>query len=213
MADEEDPYELQKELEKAKTFSFSGSNDVDRSDSAEWIEPGLDAETYDLEKVTKTIKVKGFELEEPEPPEPDAEIKALQKADPTADYKRNREAYRIMCPTCNDTKKCQECKGRGRIKFIFKCKVCMGTGKCQDCDRDIEVQCPHCDEQISKFSPVCKKCGLSITCPVCNSRMPSMGTRCIMCQTEFRCDNCDKIYPRQYSWRCPHCSHWNERKQ
>ncbi|MEA3557933.1 MAG: hypothetical protein U9R75_01640, partial [Candidatus Thermoplasmatota archaeon] len=65
---EEDPFELQKELRNAKTFDFEGSADIDRSGTREWIEPGLDAKTYDLDKVTKTMKVRGFDLEEPDAP-------------------------------------------------------------------------------------------------------------------------------------------------
>ncbi|MFO8051338.1 MAG: hypothetical protein R6V01_06530 [Thermoplasmatota archaeon] len=212
MAEDEDIYELQKELEKARTFDFEGFGDIDRSRSTGRIEPGQDSKTYDLEKVTKKVKVRGFELEEPKPPEPDAEERALRKADPTADIKRNREEYRVMCPVCRDTHKCQACHGRGRVKLIFKCKVCMGSGKCQECDKETRVHCPQCDEPISKFSPTCSKCGLLFSCPVCGSQLPAMGTRCMMCHTEFLCDQCGKPYPRHYSWRCPHCSHWNERR-
>jgi hypothetical protein len=210
VSDEEEIFELQKELGKAKTFSFSNSKNIERSDHAEWIEPTLDAATYNLDDVTDTIHVKGFDLKEPPKPAKDAEKKALARADPTVDYKRNREAYGIICPICKDTKKCPDCRGRGRKKLIFKCKTCMGTGKCSKCDEDIEVHCPQCEEPISKFTSTCRKCGLLFQCPVCGSALPAMATKCMMCHIEFECKMCGKSIPKQYTWRCPHCSHWNE---
>jgi hypothetical protein len=210
VSEEEDTFELQKELEQAKTFSFSDSKEIERSDNAEWIEPTLDAQTYNLDDVTETVKVEGFDLKEPPKPEKDAEKKALARADPTADYKRNREAYGIICPSCNGTKKCQDCGGRGRKKLIFRCRTCMGTGICTKCDEDIVVPCPKCEEVISKFASSCRKCGLLFQCPVCNSTLPAMATKCMMCHSEFECKMCGKPIPKQYTWRCPHCSHWNE---
>jgi hypothetical protein len=210
VAEEEDPYEFQKELEQAKTFSFSDFKEFGVSDEAEWIEPTMDAKTFNLDEVKDTIKVQGYDLKEPPKPAKDAEKKALARADPTADFKRNREAYGIMCPICKDTKKCQACHGRGRIKLFFKCKECMGTGKCQDCDREIEIHCPQCDKPISKFTSTCTKCGLLIKCPVCSSPLPAMATKCMMCRAEFKCKVCRKPIPKAYTWRCPHCNHWNE---
>jgi hypothetical protein len=210
VSDEADDFELQRELEKAKTLTFSESKTIERSDSAQWIEPSLETETINMDEVTDTIFYKGGELKEPPKPEKDAEKKALARADPTADYKRNREAYGIMCPICKDTKKCQTCKGRGRIKLIFKCKTCMGTGICTKCDEEVEVHCPKCDEPVSKFASTCRKCGTLFNCSVCGSALPAMATKCMMCHAEFKCRICDKPFPKQYSWRCPHCNHWNE---
>ncbi|MFW3145391.1 MAG: hypothetical protein ACMUIE_01090 [Thermoplasmatota archaeon] len=210
MEDDEDPMEFRKKLEKAKTFEFSDSASIERSEEVEWIEPTLDVETFDLEKVTKTIKVQGYELREPEAPAPDAEKKALQRSDPTADFKRNREALGIICPTCKGTGKCPECKGRKRVKLIFRCKKCMGTGICPDCSSDLPVPCPQCREPISKFSSTCSKCGLLLHCPVCGSQLPAMATKCMHCSTEFLCHSCSKSYPRQHSWKCIHCGYWNE---
>jgi hypothetical protein len=210
VVDEEDPYEFQKELEKAKTFDFSDSADIERPDEAAFIEPTLEAKTFDLDNVTETVKVQGFDLKEPPKPAKDAERKALAKADPTADFKRNREAYGIMCPICKDSKKCIDCKGRGRVKLFFKCKTCMGTGKCIECDREVEIHCPQCREPMSKFSSTCNKCGLLIKCSVCSSPLPAMATKCMLCHAEFTCRNCGKPFPKQYSWRCPHCNFWNE---
>lgn len=210
MAEEEDTYYFQKELSKAKEFSFSDSKVVDRSETAVWIEPTQDVEQYDLDSVKDTFKVQGFELDEPPPPDPDAIEKALKRADPIADFKRNREEYGILCPVCFNKKKCVECGGRGRKKLIFKCKNCDGTGKCPDCDRDIDVRCPQCEEPISKYSDRCLKCGLQFTCDSCGSPLPSMATKCISCKQEHKCKSCRKPYPRHYSWRCPHCHHWNE---
>jgi len=208
--EEEDPFGFQKELEKAKTLTLTVTKDFDVTEVTDWIEPSLDAKTYNLDEVTNTIKVEGYDLKEPPKPARDAEKKALEKADPTADYKRNRTAYGIMCPVCKDTKKCPDCKGRGRVKLIFKCKTCVGTGICTACDSDIEVHCPQCDHPISKYASTCTKCGLLMTCSVCGSALPAMATKCIMCHTEFKCRICKKPFPRQYTWRCPHCSHWNE---
>ncbi|MGA1820641.1 MAG: hypothetical protein ACMUHU_06500 [Thermoplasmatota archaeon] len=81
---------------------------------------------------------------------------------------------------------------------------------CQECDKEIEVHCPQCNEPVSKFASTCTKCGLLMTCSVCGSALPAMATKCLMCHAEFKCRNCKKPYPRQYTWRCPHCSHWNE---
>jgi hypothetical protein len=210
VSDEEDDFELQRELEKAKTFTFSEAKSIDRSEAAEWIEPSLDAKMIVMDDVTDTIVYKGGEIKEPPKPAKDAEKKALAHADPTSDYKRNREAYGIMCPVCHDSKKCIDCKGRGRIKLIFKCKTCMGTKICTKCDLDVEVHCPKCDEPVSKFSPTCNKCGTLFQCPVCGSQLPAMGTKCMMCHAEFKCRMCGKPFPKQYSWRCPHCFTWNE---
>ncbi len=210
VADEEDPYEFQKELEKAKTFDFADSKNVERSGDAAWIEPTLDAKTYNLDEVKDTIKVKGYELKEPPKPAKDAEKKALARADPTAEFKRNRKEYAIMCPICKDTGKCIECKGRKRVKIFFKCKTCMGTGKCQDCNKDVEIRCPQCSEPISKFTSTCTKCGLLIKCPVCSSPLPAMATKCMLCHAEFKCQSCGKPFPKPYTLRCPHCYHWNE---
>jgi hypothetical protein len=210
VSDEEEDFELQRELEKAETFSFSDSKTVERSESASWIEPSLDAKTYNMDEVTDTISYKGDDLKEPPKPSKDAETKALARADPTADYKRNKEAYGIMCPICHDSKKCQECKGRGRIKLIFKCKKCLGTGICTKCDEEIDIHCSKCDEPLSKFDSTCRKCGTLYQCPVCSSPLPVMATKCLMCHAEFVCKICRKPYPKQYTWRCPHCFHWNE---
>ncbi|MBN1538790.1 MAG: hypothetical protein JW939_01495 [Candidatus Thermoplasmatota archaeon] len=210
MNEEEETFDLTKELRKARTMEFSLSEDFKAPEGADVIEPSLDAKTYDMDGVTDTIKVEGFELKEPPKPAKDAERKALERADPTADYKRNREAYGVMCPVCKGSGKCVACKGRRRRYLVLKCKECMGTGVCQYCDRDLEVACPQCGEAVSKFASTCTKCGLLLTCPVCGSPLPAMATICMMCQAEFRCRNCDKPYPRQFSWRCPHCGHWNE---
>lgn len=210
MNEEEDSFGFQKELQKARTLEFSLSGNLEIPEGADIIEPSLDAKTYDLDDVTETIRVEGFDLKEPPKPAKDAEKKALEGADPTADYKRNRTAYGIMCPVCNGSGKCVVCKGSGRRYLILKCRECMGTGVCQECDKEVEVPCPQCGEALSKFASTCTKCGLLITCPVCGFPLPTMATICMMCHAEFTCGNCGRPYPRQYSWRCPHCGHWNE---
>jgi hypothetical protein len=207
--DEEDTYSFQNKLKDAKTFDFANSKEVIREEEAEWIEPTENADRFDLEKVTGTIKVQGFELDEPPPPDPKAVEKALKRSDPTADYRRNSKEFGIICPVCFGNGKCVECKGRGRVKLIFKCKNCGGSGKCPDCERDIDVGCPQCHEPLSKFSDTCLKCGLTVNCKICGSKLPTMATRCPSCKTIFKCKNCDKTIPLQYSLRCPNCNHWN----
>ncbi len=210
MSEEKDVDEFQKELEKAKTFSFSDSPKIERSEAVEWIEPTVDASRFDMDSVKDTIKVQGYELEEPEPPDPEAVKKAMRRSDPTADYRRNKNAYGIICPICFDSKKCVECNGRGRKKLFFRCKNCNGSGKCPECEKDIGVHCPKCDEPVSKYSDTCRKCGVRFSCPECSSNIPAMATTCVSCKTTFKCKYCGKPYPRQYSWRCPHCNHWDE---
>jgi hypothetical protein len=207
--DEEETYSFMKKLEKAEEFDFKDSREISRTEEAGWIEPSENAERFDLEKVTGTVKVQGFDLDEPPQPEPDAVEKALMRSDPTADYKRNRKDFGIICPICMGSGKCVECHGRGRRKLIFKCKNCGGTGKCPDCERDVNVRCPQCDEPISKFSDTCSKCGLTISCRKCGANLPAMATRCPSCKTDFKCRNCRKPIPSQYSLRCPHCNQWN----
>ncbi len=207
--DEEDTFSFQKKLEGVKTFDFGGSAEVKRAEGADWIEPSLDAKVFDLEKVTGTVKVQGFELDEPTPPDEDAVEKALKRSDPNADYKRNSQDFGIICPICFGKGKCVECRGTGRRRLILKCKNCGGSGKCPECERDIEVRCPQCSEPISKFSDTCKKCGLTLKCHNCGSNLPAMATRCPSCKTEFKCNNCKKAFPTHFSLRCPHCNHWN----
>jgi len=209
VVEEEDPFEFRKELEKAKTFDFAGSSTVERSKEAEWIEPAPDAGIFDLDSVKATIKVQGYEKEEPPPPDPRNVKKALERSDPTADYKRNRELYSIMCPVCWDTGKCQDCKGRGRRKLIFKCRTCDGTGKCRECDKDHDLDCPKCGSAVSRFSDKCTRCGNTFQCPDCGSTLPSAASMCPHCGVKFICDSCGKRFPKALSRRCPRCGHWN----
>lgn len=209
---EEDPFEFLKMLEKAKTLKYSTEEVVKRPENTGVIEPGLDAKTFDLDKVKKTVKVSGFELKEPPKPKKGAERRALKRSDRLADYRRNMLNYGILCRTCMGSGKCPECKGRGRVKLIFRCRGCGGDKKCPDCEKDAVVDCPQCKEPMSRFSDTCTKCGLLIHCPKCYSPLPAMSTKCMSCKTEFVCSSCGKPYPRPYSWRCPHCRHWNERK-
>ena len=216
MSDEEeddDPFAFQKRLSEAKTLDFSETKTFERSEdlySEKTIEPDEKAKIIELDKVTKTFRVQGYDLPEPKKPRPGAEKRALKKDDRTSEFKRNRKDYRVICPTCLGTGKCQNCNGKGKVKIFFKCKVCMGTGKCQDCDKDIEVDCPYCGNPISMYTDVCMKCGKFFSCPECQAPLPAMGTRCMVCKTEFNCKNCDKPYPVAYSWKCPHCGFWNE---
>jgi RecJ-like exonuclease len=210
--DPEDPLAFRRMLEKARDLDLSGIDKVgERVVSDSTYEMPDEVKLIDLDNVQARMKVQGYDLKEPDAPDPEAVSKALKKSDPTGDYKRNRGGYKVICPVCNDTHKCQNCKGRGRVKLILKCKVCMGTGKCQGCDRENDVTCPQCKTWISQYSDVCKRCGLSFRCPACGSTMPAMGTRCLSCKAEFKCSICGKPYPRQFSWRCPHCAGWNER--
>jgi hypothetical protein len=211
VSEEEDPFEFRRELEKAKTLDFSEVETIHRDDRTDSIEPSENAELIDLEKVKKTYKVQGYDLPEPKKPKPGIEKESLKKDDRTIDYKRNREGYRVMCPTCKGSKKCNNCGGRGRIKLIFKCKECLGTGICPDCDRDIKIKCPQCGKMVSEYSDTCYNCGLLFHCPKCYSSLPAMATRCMICKTEFECHKCGKPYPRAYSWRCPHCDNWNKK--
>lgn len=204
-----DPLSFRKRLEKAGEMDLSSSGNVVRDETAVWIEPDDEARTIEMDDVKGLIKVQGYDISDPEPPSPDAEARALRKADPTADYKRNAKAYGVMCPTCLGSGKCQECGGRGRVKLIFKCKVCGGSGKCQECKKESEIDCPQCGGFVSQYADSCMKCGLSFTCAECGAHMPAMGTKCISCMTEFKCPKCRKAYPRAFSWRCPHCKSWN----
>lgn len=209
VAENEDPFEFQKKLEKARQFSFSDSRNIERREDVDWIEPDENANVFDLEKVTGTVKVQGFELDEPPPPDPHAVEEALKRSDPIADHKRNRESFKVICPTCLGSGKCQGCRGRGRVKLIFKCKVCGGTGKCRDCDMDTGVNCSKCGEPVSRYADNCRRCGVQYSCPQCGRNLPAMATKCTGCHQEFICGFCDKPYPRHFSHRCPHCNAWN----
>jgi len=211
VSDEEDPLSFRRRLEKASEMDLSAVASVERDDSSGWIEPDECASTIILDDVKGTIKVQGYDLEEPPKPAPDAERKALAKADPTSDYKRNRTGYKVMCPSCLGSGKCPDCRGRGRVRIFFKCKRCLGTGRCTDCDREGQVRCPQCQEWMSQYSDVCLRCGLSVRCPICGSPMPIMGTRCLSCKEEFICKGCSKPFPIAHSHRCPRCSAWNGR--
>lgn len=211
--EEEDPFEFQKRLSRAKTLDFSDSGTFVREDDIrgeKTIEPDEKAEIIDLEKVTKRFKVQGYDLPEPRKPSPDAEREAIGRDDRTSDFKRNRKDYKVMCPTCLGSGKCQNCNGKGRVKLFFKCKVCKGTGKCPDCEKDQKINCPQCGEKISMYTDVCLNCGKFFHCPECQAPLPAMATRCMVCGTDFVCMRCDEHYPRAYSWRCPHCGFWNE---
>ena len=211
MSEEIDPLSFQKKLEKAKTLDLSDAPVAEFKKGDDWIEPQRDVKIIELEKVKKRFKVQGYDLPEPEKPKKNAEKNALKRADRTGDYKRNRNNYRVMCPTCKGTGKCKVCGGRKRVKLFFKCKKCMGTGICTDCDRELKVKCPQCGNMISEYSDTCRKCGIQFQCPVCYSAIPAMATRCQSCGTEFNCKSCGKPYPRAYSWKCQHCKHWNEK--
>lgn len=209
VAEEEDPFEFQKMLERSKTFSFESSSEIERRSDAKWIEPSKDAPKIDLSQVTETYKVQGFELKEPPKPKKGSEARALKNSDSTADYKRNHENYGVMCPTCHATGKCQVCRGRKRVRFLFKCKNCMGTGKCPDCMQELTIHCKKCGSPMKMYSDSCRKCGLAFTCPSCYSPLPALATKCIRCGNIFTCGSCEKPYPDAYSHRCPHCDHWN----
>jgi hypothetical protein len=210
--EQEDPLAFRKKLEKARPLDLSGVEKVSEQVRTDIIyEMPDEIELIELDNVVKRMKVQGYDLREPDRPDPEAVKKALKKSDPTGDYKRNREGYRVLCPVCNGSRKCPACKGRGRVRIILRCRTCMGTGRCQGCGRENDVTCPQCREWISQYADSCRRCGLSFRCPACGSPLPAMGTRCLFCRTEFKCLACGKGYPRQFSWRCPHCSTWNER--
>jgi len=210
--EDEDPLSFRKKLEKAKTLDLSHVVAVRESmETDAMYEEPEEVKLIVLDKVQARMKVQGYDLPDPDEPDPDIVRKTLKKADPTADYKRNREGYKVLCPVCLDTRKCQTCKGRKRVKLVLRCKTCMGTGKCQECDSENDGTCPQCKEWVGQYADSCRKCGLSFRCPSCGSSMPAMGTRCISCKAEFKCSSCRKPYPRGHSWRCPHCGHWNER--
>jgi len=209
VAEEEGTDEFLKQLERSKTLSFEDSKTVERNGDAEWIEPSEDSERIDLSKVEKTYHVQGFDLEEPEPPEEGIEEKVLKGADETADMKRNRNEYKVFCPTCRGTGRCPGCNGRKRVMLFFKCKKCLGTGRCPDCDTELMVPCPQCGEEISIYSTTCRKCGTFFTCPECGAGVPALATRCMMCREEFKCRECGKDFPAAYTGKCPHCGRWN----
>ena len=212
MEGEEDPFELTRRLERAGTVDRSNVATVERSDDIVFVEPDLGAKILDLQKVKKRVKVRGYDLKDPPKPKKDAEKKALKRADKTADYRRNRENYRIFCPTCRGSGKCPGCRGKGRVKLFFKCKRCGGSGICSDCGKDTMIECPQCHELLSKYSDSCTKCGLQFTCEKCYSPLPAMATRCMKCKNEYICNYCGKPYPRSFSWKCPHCGRWNGEK-
>jgi hypothetical protein len=210
--DPDDPLAFRKKLENARFLDMSGITAVSESVvSGSFYQEPESVKLIELDNVVKRMKVQGYDLEEPKPPDPEAVKRALRKSDPTGDYKRNKAGYKILCPVCNDTHKCPKCKGRGRVKLILKCRTCMGTGKCQGCGQENDVTCPQCKKWISQYSDTCLKCGLSFRCPGCGSPLPAMATRCLSCKAEFKCRFCSKPYPRQFSWRCPHCAAWIER--
>jgi predicted RNA-binding Zn-ribbon protein involved in translation (DUF1610 family) len=203
--DEEDPLRFRKELEKASSQDLEGTGTFTVPESAPTLEREDDERMLLLDDVVSTVKVQGYDVEGPPPPAPDAEKKALERADPTGDYRRNRKEYRVLCPTCNSKGKCIVCKGRGRRYLILKCPNCEGSGKCPDCGREVDVPCPKCGSPISSLSDSCRKCGHFFACQKCGRSLPALATRCMSCGSEGKCMTCKRPVPAQYTRKCPHC--------
>ncbi|MGA1820640.1 MAG: hypothetical protein ACMUHU_06495 [Thermoplasmatota archaeon] len=60
MSDEDETFGFQKELEKAKTLTLTETRNFDVPEVTDWIEPTLNAKTYNLDEVTNTIKMEGI---------------------------------------------------------------------------------------------------------------------------------------------------------
>jgi len=203
--DEVDPLRFRKELEKARSQDFEGIRTFSVPEAAGTMETEGEEKELLLDDVVSTVKVQGYDTEDPLPPSPDAEKKALERADPTGDYRRNRKEYRVLCPTCNGKGKCMECGGRGRRYLFLRCKNCEGYKKCPDCGREVDVPCPKCGSLMSSLSDSCKRCGNFFACPSCGRSLPALATRCLSCGAEGKCFSCKKPVPVQYTRKCPHC--------
>jgi hypothetical protein len=90
------------------------------------------------------------------------ELKAYKRTKPSANFLKVADVENLLencdkcpppCATCNGTKKCTSCKGRGKIteratsalgsSTQRKCSTCAGSGRCKSCQKSPDV-CSTC---------------------------------------------------------------------